>query len=133
MADRVCQKFGGVLGDDASEEAVGALPADVTFRLARMKGTEPMLSGGDSGETGVAGWLAASSRGSCDAHQSNPFISKLQLLLRTHSIKVWTDVAAACGPASLGRYIPCSQGSHQQIPPAMHEHSGVSCQAFFRL
>jgi hypothetical protein len=121
------------LGDDASEEAVGALPADVTCRLARMKGTEPMLSGGGSGETVVAGWLAASSRGSCDAHQSNPFISKLHLLLRAHSIKVWTDVAVACGPASLGRYVAMPSQSPAERTTGNARASRASCQAFFRL
>jgi hypothetical protein len=65
--------------EDGSEESVGVLRTDVTFRFARMNGTEPMLSVG-SGEPVVAGGLAASSRGFCDAHQSNPFTSTLSTL-----------------------------------------------------
>jgi hypothetical protein len=75
--------------EDGSEESVGVWRTDVTFRLARMNGTEPMLSVG-SGEPVVAGGLAASSRGFCDAHQSNPFTSTLSTL--------WIPTLSKCGP-----------------------------------
>jgi hypothetical protein len=102
-----------VVGDGGSEGTVSVLRGDVTFRLARMKGTEPMLSAGTR-ETIVSPGLAASSRGFSDAHQSNPLISTLQLL-RTHSIKVRTDVAARVGPRRWVATSPLSSSSHQPV------------------
>jgi hypothetical protein len=104
------QKLG--LGDrhaeDCGEETVAALLGDVTFRPGGMKGAEPMPTE-VSGETIVSDGLAALSRSLCDAHQSNPSISTLQLL-RAHYIKVRTDVAVNSQAAStMGEHLRCER------------------------